>query len=82
MNTQESKAFNEFIEKLGEVKEQAKSKMNEFLKDKTVEDMKESFRSIKSNSLLAICEQIASEDNRDDICQAVQEVIEERKKIK
>jgi hypothetical protein len=69
----------EIIKQLAELDKMVKTKLRMFLKGKSKEDMKEILRELDKPSLIVLCE-MSLPDEDYEICQAVQEVLDESKK--
>ena len=68
----------QIIKQLAELDKVVKSKLRLFLKGKDKEDMKEILRELDPSSLHVLCE-MSLPDEDYEICQAVQEVLQEHK---
>jgi hypothetical protein len=69
----------EIIRQLAEMDKVVKTKLRGFLKGKSIQEMKEVLRELDKTSLELLCEMSLPEEDYE-ICQAVMEVLSEKKK--
>ncbi len=79
MSKEEYKIFKRIGDRMVETQNIMKTKMLEYYKGKSIEEMKAEFRNMDDSILEFICNEIAIDAEMYEICQAVKEVIEEKK---